>query len=205
MRDRSLKDVAISLARDLHEEAWANALRVRERNQDVTFEVAAEKYISAGGEKRFLAKITQYLGPKVLVQDVDAAVMARATKDLYPSAKRDTIRRQLTVPIRAVQNFASGKRRESVPDTRRTRWLTPEEAERLLIAAANPQTSDLRDPDRQTLRKIAFMLGTGAGPGETMALNADGWNPNTREWWLPGTKTVFRPEIPLCVFFKVAS
>lgn len=192
VRDRKLKDVAISLARDLHEEVWAKALRVRENNRLITFEEAAERYTSAGGEERFLEKITRYLGPKVLVQDVDAAVMARAAKDLYLSAKRETIRRQLTVPVRAVQNFASGKRRESVPDTRRTRWLTPEEAERLLIAAANPETSDLRDPDKQTLRKIAFMLGTGAGPGETMALNAEGWNPDTREWWLPGTKTVFR-------------
>src|SRR6056297_485691 len=36
------------------------------------------------------------------------------------------------------------------------------------------------------------MLGTGAGPGETMTIEAEGWNPSTREWWLPGTKSVFR-------------
>lgn len=190
--DRELKDVATEAARRLYKQTWQAVLDTPGPASSHTFAEAARLYIAEGGEERFLPRLIAHFGSEVAVDQIDALAIARAAEDLYPEAKPETVRRQLRVPIRAVQNFARGKRRERVPDTRRIRWLSPEEAERLLVAASAPEEANLRDPRRETLRKIAFMLGSGAGPGETMSLTGDGWNPTTREWWLPGTKSVFR-------------
>lgn len=190
--DRKMRSQAIQMARDLYRSLWAEEDAGFTTSGSITFAEAAKLYVAAGGEGRFLSKITAHLGPSILVEKIDAVVMERAARAIYPDAKPETVRRQLKVPIIAVQNFACGKRREKIPDTRRVRWLTPEEAERLLVAASEPDAANLRDPNLETLRKIAFMLGTGAGPGETMTIEAKGWNPSTREWWLPGTKSVFR-------------
>lgn len=197
IRDRSLRAAAMKQAKHLYEDAWAEALKPRGEPSATTFKEAAELYVQQGGEKRFLPKIVKHFGPHIRVDEISQLDIARAARAIYPDAKPETVRRQLRVPIKAVQNFAAGNRREKIPDTRRTRWLTPEEAERLLVAAANPEAINLRDPNLETLRKIAFMLGSGAGPGETMAALGENWNPGTREWWLEGTKTVFRARFVL--------
>jgi integrase len=192
IRDRSLRSVALEKAKSFYKEAWSKALNPTSECRAMSFKNAAELYVQQGGEERFLPRIVKYFGPHLRVDEISQIDIARAARSIYPDAKPETVRRQLRVPIKAVQNFAAGRRREKIPDTKRTRWLTPEEAERLLVAAANPAAIGLRDPNMQTLRKIAFMLGTGAGPGETMSALGEDWNPNTREWWLRGTKTVYR-------------
>lgn len=197
IRDKAMKRLAIKKAKALHSEVWERNLRPIDPAQTMPFDQAAELYIGQGGETRFLTKIREYFGSDIRVDAIDELTIAQASEALYPHAKPDTVRRQLRVPIRAVQNFAAGKRRRSSTDTARTRWLTPEEAERLLRVAADPSAAGLRDPERHTLRKIAFMLGTGAGPGETMSLTVEGWNPATKEWWLPGTKTAYRQRFVL--------
>lgn len=192
IHEKGLVDVAKASAKNIYAEAWRSQSMEPGPKKRPTFAEAAGLYIDAGGEARFLQRIVNYFGRKHLCDEIDELVIARAARTLYPNAKPETVRRQLRVPIKAVLNFAAGNRREKLPDTRRMRWLSPEEAERLLVAAANPAAANLRDPNLETLRKIAFMLGTGAGPGETMGLDAKDWNPTTREWWLPGTKTVYR-------------
>ncbi|SHM08248.1 Phage integrase family protein [Roseovarius pacificus] len=197
IRDENLRQTALNKAQALYKSAWGEALTPRTKDAPPSFKDAADLYVQEGGEKRFLDKILKHFGPHVRVDEISHVDIARAARAIYPQAKPETVRRQLRVPIRAVQNFAAGKRREKLPDTRRTRWLTPEEAENLLVVAANPDAIGLRDPNLQTLRKIAFMLGTGAGPGETMSALGENWNPATREWWLEGTKTVFRARYVL--------
>ena len=192
-----LKKVAIAQAKRLHRDAWENGLRPHEVSKAISFELAADLYLRQGGEARFLKKITNYFGSDVRVDEIDELTIAMAAEAIYPLAKPDTVRRQLRVPIRAVLNFAAGNLRRRSTDTARVRWLTPEEAEKLLLAASNPSAAGLRDPNLTTLRKIAFMLGTGAGPGETMSLTVDGWNPATREWWVPGTKSAYRQRFVL--------
>lgn len=192
IHDKSLEEVAQARAREIYAAAWRSTAAQEQAPKIPTFAEAADLYIQSGGEARFLSRIVGHFGKKIRCNEIDEIAIARAARVLYPLAKPETVRRQLRVPVKAVLNFAAGNRREKLPDTRRTRWLTPEEAERLLVAAANPEAAGLRDPNLQTLRKISFMLGTGAGPGETMGLDAKHWNPATREWWLPGTKTVYR-------------
>lgn len=187
-----MKKQALKLAEEVYQNAWETALSREEKKPSTTFREAAELYVSAGGESRFLPRIIDHFGPDMELNSIGAMEIAQAAAAIYPEAKKETIRRQLKVPIKAVQNFAAGNRRERMEDTRRVRWLTPEEAERLIVSASRPETIGLRDPDLQTLRKIAFMLGTGVGPGETISLIGDHWNSSTRQWWLPGTKSVFR-------------
>jgi len=197
IRDKNLRSTAVEKARHIFKEAWRDAGNARLEKDATTFQEAVALYVQHGGEERFLPKIVKHFGPHIRVDEISQLDIARAARAIYPDAKPETVRRQLRVPIKAVQNFAAGNRREKIPDTRRTRWLTPKEAERLLVAAANPEAIGLRDPNLETLRKIAFMLGSGAGPGETMAALGENWNPATREWWLEGTKTVFRARYVL--------
>jgi integrase len=192
IQDPNMRSMAITQAKALYKKTWDAEEKTQTEKIKVAFKAAADLYVQQGGEERFLPRILKYFGPHILVDEITHVDVARAARAIYPDAKPETVRRQLRVPIKAVQNFAAGKRRERIPDTHRTRWLTPEEAERLLVAAADPERIGLRDPKRETLRKIAFMLGTGAGPGETMSALAEDWNPATQEWWLRGTKTIYR-------------
>lgn len=192
IHDKELEPVAEKRAKEIYAEAWRTSGETATNQKIPTFREASSLYIEAGGEARFLPRIVAHFGKNTQCDEINEIAIARAARALYPLAKPETVRRQLRVPIKAVLNFAAGNRRQKLPDTRRTRWLTPEEAERLLVAAADPEVAGLRDPHCQTLRKIAFMLGTGAGPGETMGLDGKHWNPATMEWWLPGTKTVYR-------------
>jgi len=191
MRSKDAKEEAFDVARKMYRDAWRDALE-QKKERKITLHEAAKLYVQAGGEQRFLPPILGYFSVKIKLDDIDDIRIEEAASAIYPNAKPDTRRRQLYVPLRAIQNFSRGTRRTPSQDIRRTRWLTPEEAERLLTAAASPQEIGLRDPQHQTLRKIAFMLGTGVGPGETMSLTTEGWNPATREWWVPGTKTLYR-------------
>jgi integrase len=158
---------------------------------------AALRYMQQGKEKRFLPKILEHFGEATMIEDINALTIADAAAAIYPHAKPETVKRQLRTPIMAVVNFAQGTGREKSHDTRRTRWLTPEEAERLLYFASNPHEAGLHDPHLRTLQKIAFMLGGGAGPGETFATHAENWNAATSEWWLDGTKTSYRARFVL--------
>ena len=194
IKEKAMRRTAERLAQEIYKQAWKEELQPTQNPKKISFAKAAEIYAADGGEARFLPKLVRYFGHDTCIDDIDEVVIAKAASDLYPEAKPDTIRRQLRVPIRAIQNFVRGNRRQKSTDTRRLRWLTPEEAERLLVVASDPPSVGLRDPNLETLRKIGFMLGTGAGPGETMSLDARGWNPSTQQWWLAGTKTVYRPR-----------
>ena len=194
VRDKPLQDVAESLALEIYRTFWKNDVQSKQESKKSSFAKAAQLYQASGGEARFLPKLIRYFGRDTPVEDIDEIAIAKAAIDLCPNAQPDTARRQVRVPIRAVQNFAAGRRRQKSTDNRRMRWITPEEAERLINVASNPVSVGLKDPRLETLRKIAFMLGTGAGPGETMSLDGRGWNSTTKEWWLPGTKTAYRPR-----------
>ncbi len=194
IKHKALGATAERLAQEIYKEAWKDELQPSQNTKRISFAKAAAIYETNGGEARFLPKLVRYFGHDTWIDDIDEIMIAKAASDLHPGAKPDTLRRQVRVPVRAIQNFVGGKRRQKSTDIRRLRWLSPEEAERLLAAASDPRAVGLKDPNHETLRKISFMLGTGAGPGETMSLDASGWNPSTRQWWLAGTKTVYRPR-----------
>lgn len=175
--------------------AAADAIRIRRESEilarhaygkgpTVTFAEAALSYMESGGQSKYLPRILQHFGPDTLLDDIDNAAINTAAAALYPDAAPATINRQLITPISAIVNMAAEngltpyrkfRRRKTPPG--RTRWLTPEEAERL-IAAASPH-----------LVPILFaLLGTGARVSEILGVEAQFYYPNTREIWLPDTK-----------------
>jgi integrase len=129
------------------------------RDATLTFAEAALGYMESGGEARYLAKILAHFGPDRLTSQIDVAAVNRAARAIYPTAADSTINRQLITPIRAILRHASGGIRSRKVDDARVRWLTVAEAA-ALVAAAVPRIRPL----------LLFMLGTGARPGEALAL-----------------------------------
>ncbi|ABN75410.1 tyrosine-type recombinase/integrase [Cereibacter sphaeroides] len=142
-----------------------------------TFAEAALCYMQAGGEGRYLDRIIKHFGPRFRIADLDNDAVNRASIALYPNAAPATINRQLVTPISAVYSLAAddGKapprrfRRRPEPKAL-PRWLTPEEAERLLAAC-----------DRRLLPLVAFLLGTGCRTGEALGLAVQHLHIETRQ------------------------
>lgn len=158
IREKGSKTLARERAKQLYDQAWARALMAPGKPKGTPFWKAAAAYVQSGGEARFLPPIIQYFGRSMSCEEIDQVAIAEAGAELYPGRARSTIRRQVDVPINAVTAFAAGKRRQPTGDQVRTRWLDPQEAERLLEAA-----------DERTRRMIGFLLGTGVRTGEMFA------------------------------------
>ena len=186
IRDRSLRELARQKAKALHREAWDAALNPDATESGTPFFKAARTYVEAGGEARFVTKLIKHFGPDTMIDDIDEEAIVAAEIGLYGDASPDTRRRQARVPIKAILNHARGRTRKKSTDNRRVRWLTPEEVERMLDAASRPEEIGLRDPNLTTLSKIAFMIGTGAGPGETFAVNVADFNHATNQCLIVG-------------------
>lgn len=159
IRDRESKGLARREAKRLHDEAWRRHFDPAPAG--TPFWKAAEAYVEAGGEARFLPPLIRHFGPTVMCEEIDPVMIAELARSIYPGRARATIRRQVETPIDAVLAFAAGKRRRSSGDTARTRWLSVEEAEALLSAA-----------DDRTRPAIALLLGTGLRTGELFAAEA---------------------------------
>lgn len=187
IRDRAGKPLARRAAEALYRDAWDRHLappppRAR---LGTPFFTAAKGYADAGGEARYLPRLLQYFGPHTMIEDIDEALVVQAELELYPDASPETRRRQVRVPISAVVRWSRGLRRRPRSDRPRTRWLTPEEAERLIAAAARLTLPRHPRPERRTLAKIAFLLGSGCRPAECFVAEVKDWNPATRQWWIP--------------------
>jgi integrase len=131
-----------------------------------TFVGAAVSYLEAGGERTYLKPIIARIGSVPLAK-IDQAMIERTARALYPNASPSTLNRQAFTPIAAVLNHAAKrglcarKVIERPPQPKgRVRWLTFEEAERLLDAC-----SDHLRP------LVMFLLGTGARLSEALYLD----------------------------------
>ena len=131
-----------------------------------TFAEAALSYMEAGGERTHLAPILTILGRKPLAAIGQAEIDALARK-LKPKAAPATLNRHIYTPVAAVLHHAARKRwcdkpviaRPKEPKGR-VRWITHEEAERL-IEAASPHLQPL----------VIFLLSTGARLSEALYLD----------------------------------
>jgi integrase len=131
-----------------------------------TFIGAAVKYLEADGERLYLKPIIAKIGSMPLAK-IDQDLIDKTAKELYPDGSPATLNRQVYTPIAAVLNHAAkrglcGKRvigRPKLP-VGRIRWLTFEEAERLIEACA-PHVRPL----------VIFLLATGARLSEALYLD----------------------------------
>lgn len=138
------------------------------RSSVATFAHAAAGYLGAGGEARFMTPILRHFGTTLLAK-IDQSAVDACAKALLPNAKPSTIARQIHTPISAVLQYGASrdmcapKRLARPPQPKgKTRWLTPDEAGRL-VAACSPHLRPV----------VALMLYTGARASEALYLD---WN-----------------------------
>ncbi len=184
IRDKSLKGVARAKAQQLYKEKWAAQLAIP-TNKEVPFWEATKGYVDDGGEARFLPKLIGYFGKYTTIDQIGELEIVNCAMELYPNAVPETRRRQVRVPITAVVRWARGERKRPSTDNKRVRWLHPEEAEALLKAAAQLTLPRHDKPEPYTLKKIAFLLGSGCRTGECFAADINDWNPATSQQFIP--------------------
>jgi integrase len=132
-----------------------------------TFAEAALSYLEGGGERTHLDPILKHFGPKKRLGAIGQAEIDAAARALLPGAGPSTWNRHVYTPIVAVLHHAARKTwcpkpvvaRPKQP-AGRVRWITHEEAERLIDAAA---------PHMRPI--VIFLLSTGARLSEALYLD----------------------------------
>lgn len=147
-------------------EAELLAQSVYGRRATATFAEAALSYLEHGGSKRFLEPVIKHFGTLALAK-IDQDALDRGARKLFPDATAATRNRQFYTPASAVLHHAARRgwcglpvieRPEASPE--RIRWLTIEEADRLIEASAD----HLRP-------LLIFLFYTGARAGEALWLD----------------------------------
>lgn len=130
-----------------------------------TFATAVISYLQAGGENRFLEPILEHFKSAPLSKITQAAVDAAAVK-LYPDATPATRNRQVYSPVAAVLRHSgvktTFKRPKGAAGKPRSRYLTEDEAFRILDAA--------QDSNARFGAFCTFLLYTGCRLSEGLRL-----------------------------------
>jgi integrase len=173
----TLRGVTVDETTGVADKAAAETIRARReweilqgsifgRKAVATFLEAAVGYLEGGGERRFVKKLTDHFGDMPLAK-IDQAAIDRAARALYPKAANATLNRQLYAPVSAIINHAAARglcdaRRIARPTlpTGRVRWISHDEADRLISACA---------PHLRPL--VIFLLYTGARMSEALYLD----------------------------------
>lgn len=157
-----------------------------------TFAEAALAYMEAGGERTHLAPLLKVLGRKK-VGNIGQAEIDDAARTLAPRAAPSTVNRQIYTPAVAVLHFAARKRWCAKPviarpkqPPGRVRWITYEEADKLIEAAA-PHLKPL----------VIFLLCTGARLSEALYLDWRDVRLDEGRVWFNETKNGERRGVPL--------
>jgi integrase len=147
-------------------EAEILAQSVYGRRATATFASAALSYMEHGGSKRFMEPVLRYFNVTPLAQ-IDQDALDIGAKKLFPDALPATRNRQFYGVVSVVLHHAA-KRKWCEPPIiqrpgageKRLRWITVEEADRLVEACS------------EHLRPLViFMLYTGARAGEALWLD----------------------------------
>jgi integrase len=147
-------------------EAEILAQSVYGRRATATFAEAALSYLESAGNKRFLEKVIRHFGTTPLGK-IDQDAIDVGARKIYPKASAATRDRQFYTPASAVIKHAAKRgwcsqitmERPKKPPGR-VRWITPEQADRL-IDACNEHLRPL----------VIFLLYTGARIGEALWLD----------------------------------
>lgn len=162
------------------------------RAATATFAEAALSYLENGGEKRFTAPIISHFGTTPLTQ-IDQTALDRGSRKLYPNAAPSTRNRQFFSVVSSILHHAARRGLCAPPIIERPRsaeppirWLSPDEAERL-IACCSDHLRPL----------VIFMLYTGARTGEALWLEWRDVNLSRAHVTFPETKNGEARGVPL--------
>jgi integrase len=136
------------------------------RAATASFAEAALSYLQQGGSRKFLQPVIQYFKTTPLAK-IDQDAIEEGAGKLFPNASPATRNRNFYTPTLAVLHHAARKKlcarpivKRPKPSKARVRWLTIEEADRLINA-----TADHLRP------LVIFLLYTGARVGEGLWLD----------------------------------
>lgn len=173
-------------------EAEILAESVYGRRATCTFAEAALSYLEAEGSRRFLNPIIEHFGTAPLAS-IDLAAIEKGARKLYPKVSPLTRNRQFFTPTSAVLHHAAKRGWCPMPILERPaqgpaviRWLTIDEADRL-IEAASPHMEPL----------IVFLLFTGARVGEALWLDWRDVDLSRGQVMFPRTKNGHPRGVPL--------
>lgn len=177
----SVRGIRVDESTGLGDKGKAEEVRIKRESEILTqsihgdsavrkFADAALSYMTAGGDGSRLDPILAYFGPKKLLAHIGQAEIEACARKLCPNGSAATQNRQVYTPISAVLHHAARLKWCAKPviarpkghDQERVRWITYEEAERL-IAAAAPHIRPL----------LIFLLSTGARLSEALYLEWD--------------------------------
>jgi len=162
------------------------------RRATATFSQAALSYLEGGGSKRFLDPVIEHFGTTPLAQ-IDQDAIDRGARKIYPNASSATRNRQFYTPASAVMTHAARRGwcarlmlERPPPSKERVRWLTLEEADRL-IEKCSTHFRPL----------VIFLLYTGARAGEALWLDWRHVDLAKRHVSFPKTKNGEARGVPL--------
>ncbi|MBX3579937.1 MAG: tyrosine-type recombinase/integrase [Rhizobiaceae bacterium] len=163
------------------------------RPGEPTFLDAAVLYLKSGGDDRFLGDYDEATGAwsgiagelgHLPIGAIDQGRIDATAVKLLPAGTPATRNRQVYTPIAAVLHHAGVERRLRRPKgwrgTRRTDWMTPDQAFRILAAA--------REIDAEFAVFLTLLLYTGFRLGEAIALTCDRVNLGEAWAFAPATK-----------------
>lgn len=129
------------------------------------FDEAALKYIQAGGEERFVLKLSDYFN-NIALADLTQELIDDAAEQIYPTASPATRNRQVYTPVSAILKAARIKttleRPKGSRGAARTFFFEPIEVERLIAVATK------NDPEFGIF--LQFLLYTGLRLSEALTL-----------------------------------
>lgn len=107
--------------------------------QELTFDQAALSYLQAGGDARFVKKITDHVGTKKAAAEIGQSFVDQMAVTLYPKASHATRNRQVYTPVKAILAHVKVQNAIDRPDgatgNERHIWIEPAEFDRLRRAA----------------------------------------------------------------------
>ncbi len=191
----TVRGIAIEETTGTADKKAAEAIRVKREKElldesiygkavTITFAYAAVDYLEhGGGEKRFLKLLADHFGT-TLLRNIEQHEIDLAAKKLLPKAGPATRNRQVYTPMSAILHHAAKKGWCPTPSLSRPkqpsgkiRWISPEEADRLIDACA---------PHLRPL--VVFLLYTGARAGEALWLDWANVHLNLKQATFPKTK-----------------
>jgi integrase len=173
----TIRGVSVDESTGLAEREAAEAIRARReweitqgsvfgRRATATFLEAAVGYMEDGGERRFLRPILDRIG-HLRLAEIDQVTIEKLARQLLPGRAPATLNRQVIAPISAVLKHAHVRglcdylKIERMKEPRsRDRWITPEQAQRLI---------DCCSPHLRPL--VLFLFFTGARLSEALYLD----------------------------------
>lgn len=149
----------------------------------VTFASAALSYLRQGGEDTFIDRLADHFGATPLML-IDQEAIDTAAHLLYPDASDATRNRQVYTPMSAILKHAKMsfplKRPKGAQGTRKTEWMTPDQAERLLDAA------ERKDAEFRVF--LALLCYTGLRLGEALNIECKHVDLSQAMIFVPKTK-----------------